>query len=428
MQRVAVIGTGIAGLSAAHALRDDVELTLFEKNDYVGGHTNTVLVDEGDRQIPIDTGFMVFNRKTYPGLTGLFEELDVELEPTDMSFGVQQVTRRIEWAGGSFHALFAQRTNLLRPRFYKLLLSIQRFNRDAREYAAATEAATDRTLLELVEELEYDSDLLDLYLLPIAAAIWSTPLRDAARFPADTLIRFFHNHGLLSGVRGDLDWLTVTGGSRRYVEKLTHPFEEGIRVSTGVARIETRKFGVELTLQNGGQETFDHVIVAAHADQALRMLSDPTPLQQRLLSRFRYQKNRATLHTDPRPMPRRRAAWASWNYRIEQIGPRLEATTIYWMNRLQNVSPYRDYFVSINDPGLIDPGSVIREIDYAHPIFDLDAIQAQRELPEINQSTPDQRVFFCGSYFRHGFHEDAHQSGASAARSLLRRLERSRAA
>ncbi len=421
MKRIAIVGTGIAGLGCGYLLHRDFDVSLFDRNGYAGGHTNTVTVDEGGRAVPIDTGFMVFNHATYPHLTKLFNDLGVETMPTSMSFGVQHIASGIEYAGGSVGQLFARRRNLLDPRFLRALHQIHRFNTEAE--AALNSASFERTTLqEYADAREYGESFLRFYLLPMASAVWSTPFDQVRAFPAMTLLRFFRNHGLLGGLSGQHQWWTVTGGAKRYVQKMTSGFRDRIHLGNGVVRVDRDDAGATLRFADGSSRSFDRVIFACHADEALSMLADPTPGERRLLSPFRYQKNVATLHTDPAPMPRRRRAWASWNYRIDETaGSRTSAsaTTIYWMNSLQRVSDRRDYFVSIDDPGLIDPAAVLKTIPYDHPVFTLATMDAQRELPSLNAISPDQTTYFCGSYFRHGFHEDAFASAIDASSAVM---------
>ena len=423
MTRLAIVGTGIAGLGCAHFLRRDFDITLFEQNAYAGGHSNTVMVEEPLTRLPlpVDTGFMVFNRVTYPLLNRLFDELGVESKPTKMSFSVRHADSGLEYCGSSLNHLFAQRRNLLSPRFYRMLGSIGRFNREAVE-ALDDPGVQEMTLGEFVARRGYGDDFLRLYLAPMSSAVWSTPPELMNVFPAATLLRFFHNHGFL-GLDTQHPWLTVLGGSRAYVEKLSAPWRDRIRLGDGVARVSRSVGGVRVELASGGAEVFDKVILACHADQALALLSDPRPEESRLLGEFAYQRNTATLHTDSSVMPRTRLAWASWNYEISRAGSGDSPTaTHYWMNSLQGVSERKDYFVSINRPGSIDPSKVIRTIAYEHPLFNLGAVRAQRGLPGLNEASGAATgTYFAGSYFRYGFHEDAFQSAVQLSGALLGR-------
>ena len=422
VERIAVVGTGVAGLGCGYLLHRHHDIALFDRNDYAGGHTNTVTVQEGAKTLPIDTGFMVFNEVTYPNLTRLFAELELKTVPTSMSFSVQHLPTGIEYGAGSVGQLFARRRNLVDPRFLRTLYQIDRFNREAHE--ALENGSYERaTLQQYADARGYGEDFLRFYLLPMSSAVWSTPFDQVREFPAMTLLAFFRNHGLLGGLSGQHPWLTVAGGAKTYVEKMTREFRDRIHLGNGVVRVERSSTEAKLSFADGSWRTFDRVVFACHADEALGMLADPTPQERRLLGAFGYKENLATLHTDPSPMPRRRRAWSSWNYRIEESGTGSErsasATTIYWMNRLQRVSDQNDYFVSIDDPGLINPSRVLKTIRYHHPIFTLAAIEAQRELPSLNRISPNQTTYYCGSYFRYGFHEDAYTSAIEASRALL---------
>jgi len=423
MNRLAIVGTGIAGLGCAHFLYRDHDVTLFDQASYSGGHSNTVEVDEpgSGRAVAIDTGFMVFNRVTYPLLTRLFGNLGVPCKPAPMSFSVRHTASGLEYCGTSLNRLFAQRRNLFSPRFYRMLASVNRFNREAVE-ALADPGITDITLKEFVARQRYGEDFLQLYLAPMSSAVWSTPPLLMDSFPAATLLRFFYNHGFL-GLSTQHPWYTVDGGSRVYVERLSAPWRDRIRLGDGVRAVTRTASGVRLLLRSGRTEVFDRVVLACHADQALCLLSDPRPGESRLLSEFRYQPNTATVHTDAAVMPRTRLAWASWNYEINAAKPGEEPTaTHYWMNSLQGVSDRENYFVTINRPWAIDPRKVLRTIHCEHPLFNLGAIRAQRELPALNDSARGTtETYFAGAYFRYGFHEDGLLSAATLSEKLLGR-------
>jgi predicted NAD/FAD-binding protein len=416
MRSVAIVGSGIAGLAAAHVLKNHCEIRLFEREPRVGGHSNTLEVYEGEERIAIDSGFMVYNEVTYPLLTRLFAELQVETEPTDMSFSVQHLPSGLEFCGSSLGRLFAQRRNLFRPRHYRMLAAIDRFNDEA-DAALDDPHYRGMTLRQYVEARRYGADFLERYLVPMSAAVWSTPFGQVLDFPAVTLLRFFHNHGFL-GLNTQHPWRTVRGGSRQYVEKMIGPFREQITSADAVVAVNRRGDSVELGFASGQRASFDAVVIAAHADEALQMLDEPSPEERRLLSPFRYQSNEALLHTDASLMPRTRRAWASWNYRVSTVDGAPRGTTIYWMNSLQKVSRRRDYFISIDDPGEVNENSVLQRLVYEHPLFTNEAIEAQRELATLNEIAFT-RTFFCGSYFGYGFHEDALRSGMEAASALL---------
>ncbi len=412
-ERVAIVGTGVAGLGCAWGLRNHADLTLLEADRRPGGHTNTVTVLEDGLTVPIDTGFIVFNRVTYPNLCRLFAELDVPTKPSEMSFSVQHVPTGLEYNGMGMNKVFAQRRNLLRPRFLIMLRQIGRFFKVANELIASGNVE-NLTVREFVKRHQFNQDLLDFYLIPMSSAVWSTEPAGIMDFPADALIRFFHNHGFL-GVETHHPWFTVDGGAKTYVDKILARVGAP-RVNAGVARIEESRAGVHVTLKNGETLQFDRVILAAHANQSLAMLAAPELGQKRLLGAFRYQRNHATLHTDASVMPARRLAWASWNYRIDKSG---RGAVHYWMNALQGVSKKRDYFISLNSQDQIPRDRVLYETIYEHPIFTREAVSAQDELPSLNRRSTAQRVFFCGSYFKYGFHEDAYASAVQLVSELL---------
>ena len=414
-ERLAVIGGGIAGLGAAWLLRNRYDVTVFERERHIGGHSNTVEVDENGRRVPIDTGFMVFNKVTYPYLVRLFDELRVPIKPTEMSFSVRNDELDIEYNGMGFNRVFAQRANLIRPRFLKLLAQIMRFFRVANA-SLNDESLEKMSLDEFVRRHRLGDDFLRLYLVPMSASIWSITPGGALDFPAATLVRFFHNHGFL-GVTTHHPWFTVDGGSREYVKRMLADLPR-THASSPVASVEASADQATVRTEDGAAHTFDRAILAAHADESLALLQSPTPLQEKLLSAFRYQANETLLHTDATVMPQRKLAWAAWNYRMEPSGEGERPSTHYYMNRLQGVSDRENYFVSLNYADRIDPEKVLWRTNYTHPIFDRGALVAQHHLPSINAESPDQRIFFCGSYFRYGFHEDALASGVQCAHAV----------
>lgn len=420
MKRLAIVGTGIAGLGCAHNLHKDYDLTIFEKNSYVGGHTNTVDANEDGQTIAIDTGFMVFNHETYPNLTRLFQSLNVDTKPTDMSISVQSHAHNIEWCGSSINQVFGQRKNLVSPRFWKLMLDLNRFNTQA-EADVSNESVQALTVAEYVRYRTFGDDLLDMYLVPMASAIWSMPPSATKSFPVSTLLRFFHNHRFNSGLNGHLKWFTVVNGSREYVKKLIAPFSDRIRLNSPVLQIKRTNSSICVTTPHG-KEFFDQVILASHADESLELIDRPTALEIELLKEFSYQTNDATLHTDTSVMPKTKRCWAAWNYRFgKTVDDNAPPTTHYWMNRLQGVSQKRDYFVSLNSDAIIDPSKIIKQIKYKHPTYTLDSIAAQARLQELNNQ-PGQQLLFCGSYFKYGFHEDAFTSALTLCRQLKREV------
>ncbi|MEY4916898.1 MAG: hypothetical protein RL616_811 [Verrucomicrobiota bacterium] len=415
MKRLAIIGTGIAGLGCAHFLHRRFELTLYEKNNYAGGHTNTVAVPEENRSVPIDTGFMVFNEVTYPNLTRLFRELGVATKPAPMSFSVQHLPTGLEFCGTSLNHLFGQRKNLFRPRFWKMILQINRFNTEAIE-ALTSPQFQNHALGEYVRERNYGEDFLNFYLVPMSAAVWSTPPERMLEFPAVTLLRFFHNHGFL-GLNTQHPWLTVVNGAKSYVEKITAPFRDKIKLKSGAVSVRRESGGVKITDVSGRTEIFDQVIFASHADETLTLLADADTQERATLGEFKYQPNTALLHTDESVMPKTKLCWASWNYRMNRAADgKISPSTIYWMNHLQGVSDRQNYFVSINGENSVNPSKVLKRIQYEHPLFSLGATRAQHELPKLNERMTN--VYFCGSYFRYGFHEDAFTSALDLCRQL----------
>jgi len=410
-EKIAIVGSGISGLACARFLHPHHEITVFEKDDRIGGHSHTVTVSEGGRDLPLDTGFMVYNEVTYPLLTRLFRELGVETKPTSMSFSVQHLSDGLEFNGGGLNLLFGQRRNLLRPGFWRMLARINRFNHETlAELESPVFPAT--TLQDYVEARGYGRDFLRWYLVPMAAAVWSSPPERILEFPAHTLMRFWHNHGFL-GLHTQHPWRTVEGGSRCYVEKLSEPFQDRIHRGNGVRAVID---GRQLVLHDGTPLAFDRIVIAAHADQALRMIEAPTTAERELLGAFHYQQNSAVVHTDDSVMPRTTRCWASWNYRSD--GER--HSTHYWMNSLQGVSRRENYFVSINPSGL-DETKIRRRMAYEHPLFDLAAVSAQSRLHGLHGAGDETGRYYCGAWQRYGFHEDGLWSAVRLCEHLLER-------
>ena len=414
MEKLAIIGTGIAGMGCGHLLQHQYDIMLFEELNYVGGHTNTVAVEEGDRTVYMDTGFMVFNYETYPNLCALFKEIDAPVKKTDMSFSVQYVPTGLEYSGSSVKHLFAQKRNIFNPSYLKMLMQINRFNKESVAILDDPKYA-DYSLGKYVKEFGYGDDMVWKYLIPMSSAVWSTPMDQILDFPAVSLIRFFKNHGFL-GLDTQHQWYTLHNGSQAYREKLIAPFKNNIRINTKIAsvlRLENGK--VLVTTAKGEELEFDKVIMACHANQTYQIVKQKTNDEERLLSKFKYQPNTAILHTDSKQMPKKKLAWSSWNYRVEKKGDQLVPSTIYWMNNLQGVSDKVDYFVSINPSATLDKSKIIREIAYEHPLFDVPAMQAQEELYKLNETGP---VYYCGSYFKYGFHEDAYKSAVEVCKGM----------
>lgn len=412
--RLAIIGTGISGMACAHFLKSEYELTIFEKNNYVGGHTNTVYVEEDGKKLPVDTGFMVFNPINYPNLIRLFNELEVPMKKTDMSFSVQHVPSGLEYTGSGINGLFAQRKNLFNPSYIRMLTQIARFNKHCVEDMKQA-SYRNLTVAEYVRKRGFGDDMLFKYLLPMTSALWSTPTDNTMKFPALALVRFFDNHGFL-GLNTQHQWYTVDGGSEEYKKRLVQPFAHNIRKGEGATRVRRQNGRVLVTTDRGETEEFDRVIFACHSDQALQLFENPYNKEWKILSQFQYQSNVATLHSDTSVMPKKKSVWSSWNYRIEDTPSGLQPSCIYYMNRLQGVSDQEHYFVSINDPGNVRKEKVHQVIQYEHPIFTLPAMTAQKTLPELNQDGP---IYYCGAYFRYGFHEDGFTSAVDLCKRLL---------
>jgi predicted NAD/FAD-binding protein len=410
--RIAVIGSGISGLGAASLLSRKHEVHLFEKRSRLGGHTHTVVHDSNGRKLPLDTGFIVYNETTYPLLTRLFAELSVETQASDMSFSVSCAEPDIEYASHSLRGLFANPALLFSAGFLKMLADVVRFGRLGRRILAG--AGDPRvTIAQFLADGRFSRDFARFYLMPMVSAIWSSGTELAAAYPRDALLRFLDNHGLLQ-VRGQPEWRTVVGGSHSYIEPLVRPLRGRIHLGHGVESIFRAADEVEIVLDDGSAHRFDHVVIAAHADQALRMLADPTPTEAELLGQWSYSVNDTWLHTDTALMPRRRAAWASWNYLMADAS-RDRASLTYHLNRLQRFDEDREYLVSLNPETEPAPEKRIRRMSYTHPVFTAESVQTQDALARINGSN---RTHFCGAYFGNGFHEDGFASAVAVADGL----------
>jgi uncharacterized protein len=415
--KIAIVGTGIAGMACGHYLKDKADIFFYEKNNYAGGHTNTITIDEDGKEVNMDTGFMVFNHVTYPLLIKLFKELNVSSYKTDMSFSVQYKPANLEFCGSGLSGLFAQRKNIFNIRHIRMLKQIGRFNEESVNDLDNPKYA-NYSIKEYILEKGYGDDMLQRYLIPMSAAVWSTPMDKMLDFHAQTLIRFFYNHGFL-GLNTQHQWYTITNGSKSYRDIIMIPFQNNLRLNDPVVQVKREKGKVVLRTQSGTETEYDKVIIATHGDEALALLDEPTHLEKNLLSKFKYQKNKTVLHTDSSVMPKTKRAWSSWNYRMEEMNGKLYASTIYWMNSLQKISDKKNYFVSLNDPGNIDEKKILKVIDYEHPLFDTHTAKAQPELPKLNETGP---VYFCGSYFRYGFHEDALWSAVGLCEGLKNSL------
>lgn len=406
--RIAVVGSGISGLTSAYLLSPDNELTLYEAGGYAGGHTQTEDVVQQGRTYPVNTGFIVFNAATYPNFIRLLRRLGVAWQPSVMSFSVQCEKTGLEFSPSTFNSLFIQRRNLFRPSFYRMLLDVGRFKRDAQALLAGDD---DRlTLSEFLGRQGYSRAFVDHFIIPMGEAIWSADPAKFKEFPARHFARFFKNHGFLN-VRDQPQWLTITGGSRTYIAPITAPFRDRIRLNAPVVAVRRREDRVEVKAAGGDFETFDQVVIAAHSDQALAMLADPSEAERAVLGAIAYQENRATLHTDRAVLPRKPAAWASWNYHIPRRDLGRVAVT-YNMNILQSLDAPEPFCVSLNLEAALDPRKVIRTYVYHHPVYCPESLAARKRLDEINGR---RRTFYAGAYWGYGFHEDGLKSGLAVA-------------
>ena len=404
-KRIAVVGTGVAGLVAAERLCRAHDVTVFEAERRIGGHTHTVDAPSPDGPVAVDTGFIVCNDRTYPGFLALLDRLGVRLRPSEMSFSVRCERTGLEYNGSSFGALFAQRRNLVRPRFWRMLRDILRFHREAPSFADG-----DATLADVLGRGRYGSAFAEHYLVPMMAAIWSAEPARLMAMPARFFVRFFQNHGMLQ-VHDRPRWFTVVGGSRSYLGPLTRPFADRIRTGCPVRALRRDEDGVTLQVDGGPTERFDAAVVAAHSDQALAMLADADDHERAVLGAIPYQENEVVLHTDTSLLPRRRRAWAAWNYHLP-VEPGTRATVTYCMNVLQGLPGPTVYNVTLNRTDVIDPDRILRRLVYHHPVFDARGVAAQARVAATNGR---RRVWFCGAWCGYGFHEDAVQAALRVA-------------
>jgi len=447
--RIAIIGAGISGLVAAYLLNREHEITVFEANGYVGGHTNTIPIECNGTTYQVDTGFIVFNERTYPSFIELLRRLEVPSHRTEMSCSVRCENTGLEYNGASLRKVYIQPRNLLRPSFHRMVLEILRFYREAPAFLAAgggeqppEEGKPDRpaslprrrrgggpvgcearsdielTLGEFLQRGRYSKSFIEQHIIPMGAAIWSTPPRQMLDFPARSFVRFMANHGFLQ-VADRPQWRVVTGGSQRYVERLLRSFEDRIRRNCAVESVARGRDQARLRLRNGETADFDAVVFATHSDQALRLLADPTDDEREILAAIPYQRNDVVLHTDTSLLPRDRRAWASWNYHILKDDPGAVAVT-YNMNILQGLDAPEQFCVTLNRPDVVDPRRVLRKITYHHPVLTTAGIAAQRRVREINGRN---RTYFCGAYWGYGFHEDGVRSGLAVGECFGQRLD-----
>ena len=416
---IAVVGAGVAGITAAFLLQPRHRVTLYEKNDYLGGHTHTVVIPEGpDAGTPVDTGFIVLNDRTYPLFNRLLRKLAVAIRPSDMSFSYTNANTGFQYASHSLNGLFAQRRNLVNPAHIYMLLEILRFNRAARQ-GLRRKSLGNLTLGDFLQRLKTSRRFRTRYIIPMAAAIWSAPDAQILDFPMETFARFFENHGLLS-VNDQPQWYYVLGGSHTYVKAFRDTFRGTIHAGIAVRGIKRSASGVQLRMADGRRPHHDLAVVAAHADEALGLLEDPSADEQRLLGAWRYSRNQVVLHVDDGWMPPNRQAWASWNYRRQASADgRAPVTLTYHMNRLQHLQTRNPLFVTLNPPRSIAAQATVDRFEYHHPTYTFASMATQPELPRLNGR---RRTFFCGSYWGYGFHEDAVRAAVDVAAALGGRL------
>ena len=413
--RIAIIGSGISGLTAAYLLNHDHEITLYEANDHIGGHTHTHDIEIEGKIWAVDSGFIVYNERTYPNFIRILDELGVERKPTRMGFSVKSVSNNLEYAGHSLDGLFSQRRNLIRPSFWRMIKSILRFKKESEEQL--NELPLDMTIGSFLEKNHYPSEFIEHFIIPMGAAIWSTMPNMMTEIPAVFFIRFFQNHGILA-IKDKPTWWVINGGSKNYVKKMTAGFTDRIMVSTPVKRVK-RNDSIEIIAGSPQHMTrFDAVVFACHSDQALALLADPSYAENEILRAITYQKNDVLLHTDHSVLPRRRKAWSSWNYQLDSDPERPVALT-YNMNILQGLESSVTFCVTLNDPEAVSPDRIIKEITYHHPLITVESISAQKRKNEISGVN---NTYYCGAYWHNGFHEDGVVSAMDACELLATNL------
>jgi len=414
--KIAIVGTGISGLTAAHLLHDAHAITVYEAEARIGGHTHTVDVEHDGVGYAVDTGFIVFNRTHYPLFSRLLERIGVASQPSDMSFSVRCERTGLEYCGSSLRTLFAQKRNLLRPSFHRMILDIVRFFRDGKAFLRMDDDGS--TLGAFLESRRYSRRLVEHFVVPMGSALWSAAPEVLRGFPARTFFEFFDNHAMLD-LGGRPEWRTIRGGSSRYVEALVRPFHDRIRTGAPVRAVLRHPDGIEVRADGAPPERFDEVVIATHSDEALRILADADPEERRVLGAIPYQENDVVLHTDASLLPHRRLARASWNAHLPEPAA-VRATVTYWMNRLQRLRAPVEFCVTLNRADRIDPAKILRDFRYHHPVYSKDAVAAQRLRDRIDGK---RRTHFCGAYWGYGFHEDGVRSAAVVCARFGRRLE-----
>ncbi|WP_372371101.1 NAD(P)/FAD-dependent oxidoreductase [Candidatus Uabimicrobium sp. HlEnr_7] len=414
MQKLAIIGSGISGIASAYYLRNNYNITIFEKENYLGGHTNTVTIKENGKEYNIDTGFIVYNEVTYPNLTKLFSELEVETQASNMSFSLHNLKTNLQFCGAGLPGIFAQKSNAFRFEYWRFILQIMRFFKTS--VSDLQNNNVNMPLGTYLKKRRYNKYFIENYIVPMSSAIWSTSMEKMMEFPARTLIEFFRNHGLL-GVDTHHPWRTVANGSSSYIKQICKNISAQIHSNSPVKSVCRDHNGVVVCTKEHKYK-FDKVLLATHADQALHLLKDASQEEKNVLGCFKYQKNKAILHCDSSTMPPIRSIWSAWNYKILPGNSTHTTTTTYYMNYLQNLKTTRDYFVSINEFMPIDPQKILYETVYEHPLFSMEAINAQKKLQELQNNG---QVFFAGSYFGYGFHEDGLRSAVEVSELLARK-------
>ena len=413
-KKIAVVGSGISGLSCAWLLNKTHQVTLYEKDDRLGGHSNTVTLQMDNKTVNVDTGFIVFNPLNYPNLVKFFEELEVETCETEMSFAVSINEGDLEYSGSGLAGLLVQKRNIIRPSFWRMVRQLMRFYRESEQIMQRSDL-DDISLGQLLEQQGYSQEFIFNHLLPMGAAIWSMPVEKMLNSPASSFMRFCHNHGLLQ-VQNRPQWRTVINGSKKYVDILAGQLEGKIRLNSRIHKIIRTSEQVIIEDKHGHREYYDDVVLACHSDQAMALLEKPSPEEERLLGKFPYRRNKAYLHSDETLMPKRKGAWSSWNYMSEgQIGKSQEVSVTYWMNELQPLNTKSDLFVSLNPLREPKDGSIVRSFFYDHPEFNRESLIGQKQLWSLQGK---QNTWFCGAYFGYGFHEDGLQSGLAVAEQL----------
>ncbi len=411
MKKVAIIGSGISGLTSAYLINQKHDIQVFEVNDYIGGHTATIDFQLDNQDYSIDTGFIVFNDKTYPNFLKLLKQININKQATEMSFSVTNPVSGLEYNGNNLNTLFAQRSNIFKPKFWSLISQILKFNKLCKKLYDENAIPEKQTLGEFLQINSFNEYFNQNYILPMAAAIWSSSLNQVKQFELSFFIRFFYNHGLLN-IQDRPQWYVIPGGSRSYIEPLTADFKDKIKLNTHIISVSRKDNGVELTFDEGRTEQFDDVIFACHSDQALALLSDPTDEEKRLLSAMPYVNNEVVLHTDIKMLPKRKLAWASWNYLLSGDENALASVT-YNMNILQGLDVKPTFCVTLNKTDAIEPSKIIRKFNYMHPVFSTESQKAQLKRDTICGKN---NTHFAGAYWYNGFHEDGVRSGVDVAR------------